>query len=161
MNEPYQKISQDNGVYDGALIGSAIAAGGAGAGMFGARMHYNGIEKRSEKQMTALSQKKDALVKNVHRVHDKYQNKIDKARGGWNEQDKIDEINGARNKKIEKVGARLQGVNDSIAHASDLDSIRSKHAYSRTGGGLKKAGIIGANAVIGLGIGAATDKLSN
>lgn len=46
MNEPYQRVSQDNGVFDGAFIGATIAAGGAGAGVFGASMHYNGIEKR-------------------------------------------------------------------------------------------------------------------
>lgn len=53
-NDPYQRVATDNGVFDGALIGMAVGAGGAGAGVFGMRMHYNGIDKRSERQLKTI-----------------------------------------------------------------------------------------------------------
>lgn len=57
-NEPIQRVAQpDNGVFDGALIGMAVGAGGAGIGVLGARASYNGIDKRAQRMNDALDAK--------------------------------------------------------------------------------------------------------
>jgi hypothetical protein len=67
-NEPYQRVSRDNGVFDGALIGAAVGAGGAGAGVFGTRMNYNGIGKRVERDKANLESLESRQQKSVSKA---------------------------------------------------------------------------------------------
>ena len=71
-NEPYQRVSRDNGVFDGMLIGMAVAAGGASAGVFGARMHYNGIGQRVERDRARLESQLEAQKQKAQRLEDKF-----------------------------------------------------------------------------------------
>lgn len=76
-NEPYQRVSRDNGVFDGALIGAAVGAGGAGAGVFGARMSYNGIGKRVDRDRAKLQRqatREEGAVNRAQKSYTKAQN---------------------------------------------------------------------------------------
>ena len=71
-NEPYQRVSRDNGVFDGMLIGMAVAAGGASAGVFGARMHYNGIDRRVERDRARLESQLETQKQKAQRLENKF-----------------------------------------------------------------------------------------
>ena len=77
-NEPYQRVATDNGVFDGALIGMAVGAGGAGAGVFGARMSYNGIDKRSERFLQGLDNKQEYVEGRINKATKNYEKKMDR-----------------------------------------------------------------------------------
>jgi hypothetical protein len=159
-NEPYSRVSQDNGVFDGALIGATVAAGGAGAGIYGARMNYKGIDKRNERDLQALNAKKDILMGSVDKIHNKFESKNEKARQGRFSDMNIEMNNEKRNKKMQKIGKKLEPVNNSLAHHNNVQGIKDSHMYSKMGGGWRKAGIIGASAVVGGGVGMIADGVN-
>ncbi|WP_216412719.1 hypothetical protein [Bacillus atrophaeus] len=69
-NEPYQRVSSDNSPYEGAMLGAAIGAGGAGAGVFGARMHYKGIDKRAERHLNAIESREPVIQRKINKVNE-------------------------------------------------------------------------------------------
>jgi|GEM_PF-6796197 len=77
-NEPYQRVSRDNGVFDGMFIGMAVAAGGASAGVFGARMNYNGIDKSVQAAQGRINAGLEALSSREQKALERYDNKIDR-----------------------------------------------------------------------------------
>lgn len=234
-NEPYRRVSKDNGVFDGALIGAAVGAGGAGAGIFGARLNYNAIDKRAEAKVTVLDDKidrasssKEKLVqkggrvspvdsvkqflgqrqindinavresklnhldeknsmarKYINNIEDTHvRNQADMARrssfanASTDVNAKFDQmVNGSKgntwvndveekrqrnlNKNMKKKQDRLDSLqNERTSWTGEgLQKRKSSHAYSKMGGGWRKAGIIGATAVVGGGIGMIADGI--
>jgi hypothetical protein len=163
MNEPYQRVSQDNGVFDGALIGAAVGAGGAGAGVFGTRMRYNGIEKRQQRDLGVLNRQKDLLTERADHLGDKFGSKLDKLNSKPNSPKrdrKISNIEDKWDKKVGGIESKMNKIDRDLAHVSNLDGLKQKHAYSKMSGGWRKAGIIGASAVVGSGVGMIADGLN-
>lgn len=167
-NEPYQRVARDNGVYEGAMIGGAVAAGGAGAGIFGARMSYNGIEKKANRAISemdsALSNLADKETSKIGKYNKKMSKIINKEKPS--NQAKIDKslnrLESRHQKNLSKIRGQADKLADSYAEVSRPDYVPNKqaaHAYSKMGGGWKKAGIIGASAVIGSGIGMGIDAM--
>lgn len=163
MNEPYQRVSKDNGVFDGALIGAAVGAGGATAGVFGTRMHYGGIEKRQQRDLKALNNQKTYLEGQADRIGDKLGSKIDKLEGKrMNEtkrQKKISKLEDKWDKKVGAIESKMHKVDKDLAHVSNLEGLKNKHLYSKMGG-WRNAAIIGASAVVGGGVGMIADELN-
>lgn len=146
MNEPLQRVSQDNGVFDGALIGAAIAAGGAGAGVFGTAMHYNGIDNRVKREQKNLQ---NQLKTDEYRTN-LMEKRFDKAVGkqgprfyekpGYNRGNraeaqiaergtrKKDMINDSRHRDIENLMSRTGNEIDDVS--SNLDK---RYSGSREG----------------------------
>ena len=184
-NQPYQRVSQDNGVYDSALIGSAIAAGGAGAGVFGTRMHYNGIEKRAERNRKRMEKGFDNLAAREQKEIDRYNTKMDNImekertatnRNGQGRSDRennrynqknvevpLDKLESAHQKNMGRIRGELDKLTDHYGDVTSADYVKkqqSGHFYNKMKGGWRKAGIIGATAVVGAGIGASVDGIN-
>lgn len=186
-NEPYQRVSQDNGVFDGALIGMAIGGGGAGAGVFGARMNYNGIERRTQQSLNRMEAGMDQLVNRESKALDKYDAKIDRivdrertynsntrsgmssarATNRYNQRKverPLDKLDSAHQKNLSKINREFENIAnayDEISQPSYLSNKQASHLYSRRMGGWKNAAIIGASAVVGGGLGMLTDGMNN
>lgn len=184
-NEPYQRVSRDNGIFDGALIGAAVGAGGAGAHVFGSRMSYNGIDNRVKRQVQGLQNKLDHQISQVDNSKKKYDRAVDKAGPRFYEsahQELIEKIKrspdiqtrnsinqnvqGRVDKKFNKYEKAVERVADTsselikVSTPEHLQGLKDNHRYSRHMGGWKSAAIIGASAVIGGGIGMISDGLN-
>jgi hypothetical protein len=164
LNQPYQHVAKDNNPYDGAIIGSAVAAGGAGAGMFGARMHYKGISARSEKAIGKIQPKVDFLSGQIDSLAEKAARKTEKVQNSrksdvW-KQRKTDAISNKLDKGTSKIERIKSKFDSDLAHHSNIEAIQKGHLHSRMSGGWKRAGIIGATALVGAGIGAGIDYLN-
>lgn len=163
-NEPYQRISQDNGVFDGTLVGMAVGAGGASAGIFGSRMSYNGIEKQTNADINRYNDQKTRLTNRADKYSDRL-SEIERKADTGQELSRRDTSRGERAyKKHSGVMDKLNATNDSLeelTHQDYLKNKQSKHAYSNMRGGWRKAGIIGASSVIAGGIGMGVDSVSN
>lgn len=172
-NEPYRRVSRDNGVFDGALIGAAVGAGGAGAGIFGARMSYNGIEKKAKRTISDMDTKLDLLVDKESNANGKYDKKIDKIinRRGFpfresqgRKEKNLDKLEDRHQKNLGKIRGKAGDLANTYAEVSRPDYVSNKqsaHMYSKMGGGWRKAGIIGASAVVAGGIGMGIDGLKH
>lgn len=182
-NEPYQRVSRDNGVFDGALIGAAVGAGGAGAGIFGARMSYNGIEKKANRMLSDMQGNLDNLADKEARINQRTDKKTDRIvnRERTVHMDSIDEqlnqqynqrrvekpldrLDRAHQKNMGKVHDRMNkivGEFDTVSQPNYVKDRKAAHAYSKMGGSWKKAGIIGASAVVAGGVGMIADGIQN
>lgn len=184
-NEPYRRVSKDNGAFDGALIGAAVGAGGAGAGIFGARMSHNGIEKRAQREVARMDSSLNALANRESKAVENYNKKIDKivdlerssdpsTRSGrmgsrktqkhnFNKVEKpLDKLEAKHQKNLNKIRTDVDRLANTFEEVSRPDYVSNKqaaHAYSKMGGGWRKAGIIGATAVVGGGIGMIADGI--
>lgn len=234
-NEPYRRVSQDNGVFDGALIGAAVGAGGAGAGIFGARLSYNAIDSKAKSKTTVLDAKIDratsskeklsqkggrvspvdsvkqfagqkqindinairqsklshldeknnmarSYINNIEDAH--IRNQADTARrssfasasadvnaqfdqkvNGSKGKAWVDDVEEKRQRNLSKNMKKKQDRLDSLQSERNswsgegLQKRKSAHAYSKMGGGWRKAGIIGATAVVGGGVGMIADGI--
>lgn len=163
-NEPYHRVSQDNGVINGTLIGASVGAGGAAAGIFGARMNYNAIENKVKSDVQSLEAKQANLSKKADKYSDTLSRLEQKVDTG-SELNRRETSRGERSyKKYDKVAGQLGSVTknlEEITHSDYLANKQAKHAYSKMGGGWRKAGIIGASAVIGGGLGMGIDGIAN
>ncbi len=164
-NEPFYRITMDNDVWDGALIGAGIGAVSSGAVVGAAKMRYNGVEKRNARDKKVLQNQREHFEGEVDRAFNKFEGKKDRIRQSSSDRDikaqKIEKINQKQAKKMEKLGARLQKVNDDLVHESNLEAIKKRTLYGRHMGGWKNAAIIGASSVIGGGLGMISDGLDN
>lgn len=174
-NEPYQKVSQDNGVINGALIGLGVGGGAAGLGVLGARRSYNTIDKRSERNLLsveAMQQNAENQMAKTQLDHQKNTEKVGPRMWQKNkynttlDRDYIQKVNGQidqrRAKMDEKYDKKMNAHVENLSKISEKrerfnpDTMRRKHIYGKMGG-WKNAAIIGASAVVGGGIGALTD----
>ncbi len=164
-NEPFYRITMDNNVWDGALIGAGIGAVTSGAVVGAARMRYSGVDRRNARDLQILGNQKEFFEGEVDRAFNKFEGKKDRIRQASYDRDvrekKIDKINQKSKRKLDKLGARLQKVNDDLAHESNLEAIKQRTLYGRHMGGWRNAAIIGASSVIGGGVGMISDGLSN
>jgi hypothetical protein len=174
-NEPYSRVSQENGVFDGGLIGMAIGAGGAGAGVFGARMSHNGIEKKATNAIQEMDGNLANLADKETSAINKYDKKIDKQVNRESTKNtrlanfknrridkNLDKIDSRHQKNLGRINTRMDNVVDEFAEVSRPDYVKTKqasHAYSKHMGGWKNAAIIGASAVVSGGIGMLADKI--
>lgn len=182
-NEPYQRVSQENNPFDGALIGAAIGAGGATAGVFGARMHYNGIDNRVKRQINRLEKQLNRQMKAVDRAERSYNRYVgdrdiditdDSLRQRMAEKLGTEpELSRVNERKRAKARKKFNRYYDALDDAADTakklsrvssegyaDSLRRSHVYSRMGG-WRNAAIIGASAIIGGGLGMLIDEMAN
>ncbi|MGG1453520.1 hypothetical protein ABE325_21670 [Bacillus licheniformis] len=141
-NEPYQRVSSENGAYEGALIGTAIGAGGAGAGVFGARMHYKGIDKRAERHLKAIESREPVIQRKINKVNEQAENprmsfmqkaKSTIADAGINQINNLRnaQLNGlnAKNEQMRSVVDSMYGANPAAAKEADI-SRRGHYAQS-------------------------------
>ncbi|MCY9186570.1 hypothetical protein [Bacillus halotolerans] len=141
-NEPYQRISSDNGPYEGAMLGAVIGAGGAGAGIFGARMHYKGIDNRAKRHLSAIEAREPVIQRKINKVNEQAENPrmsfIQKAKSkiadsGINQINnlrtaQLDSLN-SKNEQLRSVVDSMQRTNPNVANEADL-SRRSHYAQS-------------------------------
>lgn len=181
-NDPYQKVSENNGVFDSSLIGAAIGAGGAGAGVFGSRMHYGGIQRRADRDLKRIDIGLNNLSRREGQAVDKYNDKMssiidrEKTIGGrsgsrgahrFNErkvEKPLDRLEKHHQKSMSSIHGEFDSMSKSLGKVSDPNYVQTRqdsHMYSKMGGKWAKAGIIGASAVVGGGLGMITDGLTN
>lgn len=168
-NEPYKRVSKDNGVFDGAMIGAAVGAGGAGAGIFGARMSYNGIEGKTKRQLQEMDNGLSNLVDQEAKVNKKTNKKLDQISNrkngrfdNWRIEKPLDNLDKRHQKNMNRINSEAEKLAtefEKVSQPSYLDDRKAGHAYKKMGGGLKKAGIIGASAVVAGGVGMIADGI--
>lgn len=124
MNEPYQRVSQDNSVFDGALIGAAIGMGGAGAGVFGVRMHYSGIDNRVKREQKRLQNEVNFRQSKVDQAEKAYGKTVDKAGPRFYERRGYNKGNQAEANIVQR-GNRMENVL-SGQRQRDLESLQNQ-----------------------------------
>lgn len=147
MNEPYGRVSQNNGDVTSSLTGAAIGAGLTGSGLIGARAHYNRIDNRTSNQ---LERAQKQLAKQQGNYDKAFSNFMKFEADGVNRSNttKFDKAKEAYKKADDALFAREQRVNQ-LSAPGYADERRAAHLYNKAGGGWKKAGIVGGSALLG------------
>lgn len=181
MNEPYQRVSQNNSLVDGGMIGAGIGALATGGTMLGAGLHYRGIEGRVDKTKDRMLKDIDSLDQREAKATSRYNDKMDKiiskakdpdGRTGRREAEAfnrnrvekpLEKLETKHQKNLSKIRDKSSTIMTQFAELESSDYLsnkQSKHMYSKMGGGFKKAAIVGASAVIGGAVGVIGDHYS-
>lgn len=178
-NQPYQKVSQDNSSISGGWIGMGVGASVGGLGVMGARRSFNNIDKKSERNLLSVEAMQQNAENNMAKTqinHQKRTENMGPRRWQKNKYNttldrdyiqKVDEQVSRRRQKTEekydkKMNAHIENLNkvSEKRERYNPETMRGKHVYRKMGG-WKNAAIVGASAVIGGGVGALTDHLSD
>ncbi|MCD7910979.1 hypothetical protein KC480_05495 [Bacillus velezensis] len=137
-NDPYQRVSSENGPFEGAMLGAALGAGGAGAGIFGARMHYKGIDKRAERHLNAIESREPVLQRKINKVNNQSENPrmslIQKAKNKIADAG-IGQINSLRSAQLDGLSSKNEQMRSTVdsmyrtnPHAAkEADTSRRSH----------------------------------
>ncbi len=183
-NHPYQYVSKNNSVVDGGLIGAVIGAGIAGSAIGVSGLNYRGIENRRDHQVSKIDKNLNKLEDARVAQGQSYSQKMNILRNmrmpladslddhsigrklieGYNSviDDRVNKTNDQYSNRISKLinqSSDLKNQKQALMDPSYVKNAQQNHIYNKIGGWRAKAGIIGASAVVGGGLGVITDAI--